>query len=461
MAARKKRGARRHKGVVLMKPEPGRGIGWRARFTDPDTGRSAKVSLPAELTTAEQRETWAVAKAREFAKRRLELEGGAVRKTGMALTDAVERYFNAHTGLRPRTLEIYRMKGTDKLLAWADREGLDLADDLTKPKLLAFRESIIAEPKHAVARGSKRGQRRATDEPRSAYTINQELRSVRTVLGYLCELELLPRLNEVQLGKALKCLKATVEHVEYLKPAECRVLLEAALRHDAETFDETREEHAGGRLRGTTPRYEPVAPLVAFLLITGCRFGEAVTLEWSQVDLDALDHEGHKGGEIQLRGAGTKTRRARTVGLEVSPALRAMLAAMKLRTGGQGRVFGASRGAVTAAKKRLRAEYGAPPAFTWQVLRSTCACYLTNAPGIFGAASAYRSAKQLGHAVQVAEKHYTDVLRGIPREARTLEAAMQIEDVMRRVVGAVGEGGVPMAQPLVSAGTPRPVSAIR
>jgi hypothetical protein len=64
---------------------------------------------------------------------------------------------------------------------------------------------------------------------------------------------------------------------------------------------------------------------------------------------------------------------------------------------------------------------------------------LTNAPGIFGAASAYRSAKQLGHSVAVAERHYLDVMRGIPREARTLEAAMQIEKQMTRVIAAVSE----------------------
>jgi len=103
---------------------------------------------------------------------------------------------------------------------------------------------------------------------------------------------------------------------------------------------------------------------------------------------------------------------------------------MRLASGGKGRVFPFTRATAEAAAKRLRNEYGAPEKFSWQILRSTCATYLTNAPGIFGAASAYRSAKQLGHSVQVAEKHYTDVLRGIPRDARTLEEAMGCPDVM-------------------------------
>lgn len=69
------------------------------------------------------------------------------------------------------------------------------------------------------------------------------------------------------------------------------------------------------------------------------------------------------------------------------------------------------------AAKRLRCHFGAPEGFGWQMLRRTCGTYLTNAPSIFDAASAYQSAKQLGHSVQVAEKHYVDVARGIPGSA--------------------------------------------
>jgi hypothetical protein len=120
----------------------------------------------------------------------------------------------------------------------------------------------------------------------------------------------------------------------------------------------------------------------------------------------------------------------------VSPALRTLLAAMRVKSGGKGSVFGIAEGAADAAAKRLRAEYGAPASFGWQMLRRTCGTYLTNAPGIFGAASAYRSAKQLGHSVAVAEKHYLGLVRGIPTTARTLEAAMQIEQQVNRLFGS-------------------------
>ena len=89
---------------------------------------------------------------------------------------------------------------------------------------------------------------------------------------------------------------------------------------------------------------------------------------------------------------------------------------------------------IEAARQRLINEYGAP-AFDWQALRSTCATYLTNAPAIFGAATAYMSARQLGHPVAVAERHYLGVHGGIATSANTLEAAMQITDPVRAVVG--------------------------
>ena len=86
---------------------------------------------------------------------------------------------------------------------------------------------------------------------------------------------------------------------------------------------------------------------------------------------------------------------------------------------------------------RLRDDYGAPPKFSLQVLRSTCGTFLTNAPGIFGAASAYRSARQLGHSVAIAEKHYLGLVRGISPTAGTLEAAMGIEDLLEKVAERV------------------------
>ncbi len=162
------------------------------------------------------------------------------------------------------------------------------------------------------------------------------------------------------------------------------------------------------------------------------RRGEALALRWDDIDLDALDHDGNRVGELQLRATATKTRYARTIGLEVSPGTRRLLAHMKLQSRGE-RVFeGYTADMVTKARARLIADFGAPR-FSWQSLRSTCGTYLTNAPAIFGAAAPFMSAKQLGHSVVVAERHYAGLLRGIPRSARTLDEAMKIDGPLRTV----------------------------
>jgi len=108
----------------------------------------------------------------------------------------------------------------------------------------------------------------------------------------------------------------------YHSPTDLRRLLAAALRHDAATFVATREEHAGATLPGGTVRFPSVAPFAAFLLLTGCRLGEALSVRWADVDLDTLDSNRAEVGEFRLRASDVKTRRARVVDLEVSPALR-------------------------------------------------------------------------------------------------------------------------------------------
>lgn len=62
---------------------------------------------------------------------------------------------------------------------------------------------------------------------------------------------------------------------------------------------------------------------------------------------------------------------------------------------------------------------------------------LTNAPGIYGAASAFRSAKRAGHSVVIAERHYVDVLRDLPATATTLEDAVGIRAIADAIVRLV------------------------
>lgn len=443
MAAKKRR--KKHAGVSLKKPNEAKRMGWRARFKDPDTGREVYVRLPPELTNQEQREMWAVRKSQELARRRLELENGAARATGSHLKGTLNRYFVDHPQLRERTLQIYR-NAADKLEAWAPSERIHKAEELTRAKLMGFRAELIRAPKRIAVKGGARGARAGTTQTRSAASVNQELRAIRTVLGYLIDLDLFPRLSHDDLRRALKRLEMTSEPIEFLRPDDCRQLLEAARRHDAARFVETRDEHEGKRELGTTRRYEPIAPFVFFVLCTGMRIGEAVAVEWRQVNLEALDQLGKEAGEITLSGTSTKTKRGRIITLEVSPALREVLNAMlrsslKVRGDARNPVFRLTRNEADSAADRLRRVYGAPSSFSWQALRRTCGTVLTNAPGIFHGASAYRSAKQLGHSVQVAERAYVGLLRGISAEARSIESALKLEDLTAQLIADLDPQG--------------------
>jgi hypothetical protein len=128
------------------------------------------------------------------------------------------------------------------------------------------------------------------------------------------------------------------------------------------------------------------------------RMSEVLGLRWDAVDLTTADVDGRPKGEIRLKAAEIKTRQGRTVSLGITPALRTLLAAMKLRAGDARYVFGGkapmSKADAEAARRRLIGaipkkerqgkgkrkrhvqvitDFGAPKNFTWQLLRSTCA----------------------------------------------------------------------------------------
>jgi integrase len=443
-SVRKRRKGKAHRGVTLIRPNEKARTGWRARYVDPDLEKKVWETLDPSLDSIELREDWAARKAKALALRALELVGGAPRATGTGLAAAMKHYFDDHPRISEGTLTLYRA-ATNKFLAWATKNGLESVDDLDKGKLVAFSAVLVKEPKRVCKPGGRRGERATAKTMRSAYTVNKELRSIGAALRYLRRLGFLPKISSDDIKDGLQKLKAPPTRIEYLKPHELQQLLNAALKHDAKTFDETRAEHAGDRSRGTTRKYEPIAPVITTALITGLRVSHLLALDYSDIDLDAVDDNGKVVGEITPQG-GSATKRTGIIGLEISPGLRRLLAAMKLKSGGRGKVFRITESECKAALKRLMTKrsddgktliYGAPSGSTWQAFRRTCGCYLTNAAGIFGSASAYRSARQLGHSVQIAERYYVNVVRGIPKSARTVEAAMQIAKQLELVIEAV------------------------
>jgi integrase len=432
-----KRRTRKHPGVTLVRPNAARRTGWRIRFKDPDSGAVVWKSLDPALKTMEARIEFAVRKSEALARRRLELEGGAPALKRTDLEDAVAAYLTSADLKSERTRALYK-DATDRFLEWAKPRRIRETTDVTSARLAAFREHLASQPLQVIQAGGVRGEHRVTNRKPSPHTINWRLRVVRAMANHWRGHGLAP-LTKDTISDSLRSLKAPKRKPSFLEAAEIRRLLEACMRHDAEVHDLTRAEAARGLKpgEGSTPRYQPVAPFAMFLLLSGCRIGEALGLDWSHVRLDTLGAGGKVVGTIKLPAELTKTDEERDVWLDVSPALHRLLSAMRLRGGGKGSVFGLSRGRAEAARKRLLAEYGAP-SFAWQQLRRTTATYLVNATAIYGGANTFLAAKQLGHDPEVANKHYRGLHKGIPHNAATLEAAMQAEAQMAAIIDGIG-----------------------
>ena len=452
--ANKRRTRSPHPGVKLRKRTWSSGeVTWFGRFDNPDTppGRKSEqtdVNLTKMgYTTREARKAWAVTKSLELADRRRAIKDGGTRKAGLTVAQAVAWFFETKgKRLRERTREGYQADVAG-FVAWAEARRL-AADDLRGEHLVAWSEEYAAQP-------SQRGGLR------SPQSVNRVIRSVRAVLSRAA------KAGKVHLARAvvresLEPIKESSPLKDYLPPAQCQALVAAALRHDATTWKVTRAENAGGlgyartlakaagadAPTGSTPRYEPAAPLLACLLLTGMRDSEGRGLRWAQVDLDARDETGKAVGEIRL-GADAeaaeqvKTGKGRVIDLAVCPALRLLLVAMKLRAGDVSErpyVFGGTEpfGRGRLDKMRLRlARFGAP-AWGPQKLRRTTATALVNS-NIFGGATVWRTAQALGHSPEVLRKHYAGLMR-VSRDARTLEEVLgvgpQLSELVARVSGA-------------------------
>lgn len=430
---RKRRFRSPHPGVKIRKRDwPKTGLtSYSAIFTDPDTGRQHSVSLTElGLSNEEQRKQWAIKKSREIQRRKEELELGAPRRSQTEIDKAVDRFLDdKRMETRAKTMEVYG-EALARFKHWARLAKLTIVEHLAPQHLAHLRTHLIGLPKRDAVKGGKRGQRHDGAERRSPYSINRDIRSIKTLLNYWRRRDLTPLLNSDHLTDRLQLVKEPKKLKTFLMQDDLAKLLQACLRHDAEKFSETRQEHAGFAPVGSTPRYFPVTPFLLTVLLTGCRVGEVRGLRWDQVFLDQKYIALGDPEEI-------KTGMGRRITLAESPLLAVMLAAMKLRALDDTYVFGGkaelSEELADNCRSRLIKNYGAP-AFTWQELRRTCGTFLMCSPGIRGENAAWLAAARLGHSLEVAQRHYWGVLTNVPAVAKTLEAAMGIEAIVRSYI---------------------------
>jgi len=239
--------------------------------------------------------------------------------------------------------------------------------------------------------GGKRGAWGEGKDPLKPGAANVVLSSVRAVLAELAKRSLIP-MKKADVHEHLCNYRVDPREVRVLKPGEIKKLLNAALKDN-----------------------DPDVPqLVAALLLSGCRIGEALQLRATDVN--------HETGVIRIAGTATKTRMPRTIDLARTPVLAALL-----KRRGTGPLFTITRDRAKSIQSRLirRAQLGFK--WSWHTLRKTCGAYLACGPW-----GAYAAAATLGHGVQVSERHYLRAVR-VPQDATTIEQAMGCEDLFERI----------------------------
>lgn len=386
---RVKRQAHDHRGVRLLNLET---HGWVARWRDPLTGKTQQASMGAlGITSAPTRREWAVRKREALAELARAVSHGSVVAERQDAAVAVAAYLAAQ-GHKPT--ETNKRPPLDAFAAWCRSARVASLADLKAPHLMRWRDHVL--------------DARRCDH--AASTRNRWLVAAGIFLRWAHRRGLVPLLTLDAIRVACERAPEPEDAIEFLRPPVLRALLERAVAFDA------------GR-HGDAWR---ISELVLALLLSGCRFDELRLLRWGEV--------GEEG--IRLAAGRVKTRRARVVTFAETPALARLLAALRPKDApADGRVWSIPSHSSWDARRRALVASGAPE-FTAHGLRRTCGTVLTNAPGIYAGASAWHSAKRLGHSVEQAERDYAGHLPGLPATARTLEEAAGIADLAAAICAA-------------------------
>ena len=381
----------RHRGVLLLEPD-GRHKSHRVRYRE--HGRVREVRLtPEDAATAKTREAFAMRLWHELQANRARLKGGQVgrlRAADTSLEAVLESYFTIHgRRIAKKTLHAYRL-GTRSLLAYCARVKVRTVLQLTEGHLHQWSLMRPEEMRMRIKPGGKRGERVPDTRKVTMATASRDIRSVRTVMHALRRLGVIT-LTKDQISDALSHRRGDHEIGPFLDQLQIRQLLDAVEKHDQQLKKTAR----------------PIKPLVLLCLFGGLRVSEAL----------AIKPEDWLLSELVVRKEVSKTKVRRVLDLRVSDTLDWM--AVEQTTANQ------TYSSAESARKRLIGRDGAPP-FSWHTLRRTCGSFLVCAEGIWKSASIYMTARQLGHSVAIAEKHYLGVVR-VPKEANTLELAYGVK----------------------------------
>lgn len=379
------------------------------------------------ITSRDAAKSSAIAKSRELAVERRKIEQGAKPLdrdvAWRQMFDKHSTYLNAK-GRSPKTVTSY-LQCWPFVESWRERPPRPV--DLTVADLESFVEHVRGQPNSR------------TDAPLSPHSVAGIARHFKAILNFGRRRLACVTLDAEAVNEGLAVGKVEVKPT-VLTSRNLNEVLRKAAAYDAE--------------HPTTQ----VFPLLAFLMVTGCRRGEAERLRWAPTSREALESwVDFDGGRLLIYGA--KTRRQRAVPLSSRPALRKMLKTMAERVDCDALpyVFGGALPLSIADKRRdgkndsetdeadetepaavigrsLKAAIQAVQRATackWKPkdFRSTCATYLANS-GL--GLNLYVVAGELGHDYAVLVKHYAGHF-ALPRKqstSATVEGLLGIRDAL-------------------------------
>ena len=372
-AGKRRSKSKQHPGVVLLKPSGKHS--WRARFTDPLSGRSRKVTLhPIDAVTAEARLAWAIAMSESIQQTLRDRALGVRAPTNVTVQAAIERWLEADD--RALGTEQHYQLSAERLAEYVGTQRY--THELSADMLSRFRAHLHKLP---AERGPRKG------ETRSTVTVNHDLRVCAAFLRW-ARVNAGATVTRDQIAETLKQFRVKHERKAFLDPGSIAVLLKLARR---------------------TEPAECYAAILC-LLLTGMRLREMLKLDWAWVD---------DGDRIRLPAHVIKTRTPRDVDLTVT----ATALPQRPANISSGRVFTVSAETLYESFSRLQKSDPRLANVNAQMLRRTAATYFTNA------FNPWRSAKSLGHSVLIAEKHYAGLVRVAPGCA-TLEQSMGILELL-------------------------------
>ncbi len=398
---------------------------WRDPGPDGRRGKRRKQvvtgpdGLP--LTSREAAKPFAVSKSRELAKENAEIADGAKAldrdATWLQLFEAHAKHLEAK-GRASKTLVDYA-QSWPFLESWRGRPHHPF--DLTVGDLESFVEHV------------RNHKNKRTGGALSPHSVAAIARHVKALLNFGRRRLACVRLDSESINEGLAVGTVQVKPVA-LATSQLRAILQAALSYD--------DGHPDSQ----------VFPLLVFLLLTGCRRGEAERLRWRPSSPSAaeswIDFE---AGRILIYGQ--KTRRQRVVPLGNRPLLRKLLKSLKseIDTRKEPYIFGGALPLAVADKregeagtevvgKSLKSAIAAVQVacpFDWKPkdFRSTCATYLANSSlGL----NLYVVAGEMGHDYAVLVKHYAGHYQLPPKQAKanTLEKLLGISELVQNWLAA-------------------------